>query len=326
MVFFRWHGICLDKTEASCTGSDLINYFKVGSFDMFKHTVGSRQLAGLMLKLLAGAALVFGVAASHAAIKDTKHNLGANNAVNENYMTTGTTEICVFCHTPHASNTNVKAPLWNKPVAAGTSYTTYNTSTSATIDGSVDMSGISLACLSCHDGTQAMDTMINKPGSGGYAAAGAAITGGVWTGARQSGGKLTNAGEFIANLSQDLTNDHPVGIQYCGGGISTGGASTTAASTAATACRDKDFNAPANDLIGGARAWWVDTAAGTTGTREKTDMILYARVGSLGSDVENGKYQPFVECASCHDPHSSNTTFLRIENTQSAVCLACHNK
>ena len=136
---------------------------------MFKHTTVSRRLFGL----LAGVALVFGVAAAHAGIKDTKHNLGASNGTNTNYMTSGTDEICVFCHTPHASNTAVKAPLWNKPVAAGSSYTTYNTSTSATIDGSVDMSGVSLACLSCHDGTQAMDTMINKPGSGGYNLAGA---------------------------------------------------------------------------------------------------------------------------------------------------------
>ena len=292
---------------------------------MFKNTREVRSLASRTAKLIAAAALVLGAVGAQAGIANTKHNLGADNAANENYMTTGTTEICVFCHTPHASNTAVKAPLWNKPVAAGASYTTYSTATSATIDGSVDMSGISLACLSCHDGTQAMDTMINKPGSGGYNAAGAAITGAVWTGARQDGsGKMINAGEFISMLGTDLTNDHPVGIQYCGGGISTGSASTVNASTGA--CRDADFIAPANGLIGGARAWWVDSTAGTTGTRQKTDMILYARAPTLAGDTETLKYQPFVECASCHDPHTENTTFLRIPNTQSAVCLTCHNK
>ncbi len=291
---------------------------------MFNHTKEARGLAGLVVRMLAVAAFALGASGAYAGIAATKHNLGADNAANENYMTTGTTEICVFCHTPHASNTNVTAPLWNKPVQAGTSYTTYTTATSATIEGSVDMSGISLACLSCHDGTQAMDTMINKPGSGGWSAAGAAITGGVWTGARQSNGQLTNAGEFIANLGTDLTNDHPVGIQYCGGGISTGGASTTAASTGS--CRDGDFNAPQNGLIGGHRAWWVDTATGAAGTRQKTDMILYARAPTLAGDTTSGQFQPFVECASCHDPHSENATFLRVPNTQSAVCLACHNK
>lgn len=291
---------------------------------MFRHTKEVRSLAGLMVKMIAVAALALGTLGAHAGIANTKHNLGADNASNENYMTAGTTEICVFCHTPHASNTNVKAPLWNKPVAAGTSYTTYTTAVSATIDGSVDMSGISLACLSCHDGTQAMDTMINKPGSGGYNASGSTI-GGTWTGARQDGtGKMINAGEFISMLGQDLTNDHPVGIQYCGGGVNTGGASTSAASTGS--CRDADFNAPQNGLIGGARAWWVDTSAGAAGSRQKTDMILYARAPTLSGDATSGMYQPFVECASCHDPHTENTTFLRIPNTQSAVCLACHNK
>lgn len=291
---------------------------------MFNQTREARGIARLVVKVLALAAFALGAAGAHAGIANTKHNLGADNVANENYMTTGTTEICVFCHTPHASNTNVKAPLWNKPVAAGTSYTTYSTATSATIDGSVDMSGISLACLSCHDGTQAMDTMINKPGSGGYNAAGAAITGGVWAGTRQSGGLLTNGGGFIANLSTDLSNDHPVGIQYCGGGVSTGGVSTSAAS--AGSCRDSDFNAPQNGLIGGARAWWVDTATGAAGSRQKTDMILYARAPVLTGDATSGQFQPFVECASCHDPHSENATFLRVPNTQSAVCLACHNK
>jgi len=291
---------------------------------MFNHTKGAWGLAGRFAKVIATASLVLGAVGAQAGIANTKHNLGANNASNENYMTSGATEICVFCHTPHASNTNVTAPLWNKPVAAGSSYTTYTTATSATIEGSVDMSGISLACLSCHDGTQAMDTMINKPGSGGYNSAGS-VTGGAWAGTRQDGsGKMINATEFISMLGTDLTNDHPVGIQYCGGGISTGSASTTDATSGS--CRDSDFNAPQNGLIGGYRAWWVDTAAGANGTRQKTDMILYARAPTLAGDATSGKFQPFVECASCHDPHTENTTFLRIANTNSAVCLACHNK
>jgi predicted CXXCH cytochrome family protein len=33
-------------------------------------------------------------------------------------------------------------------------------------------------------------------------------------------------------------------------------------------------------------------------------------------------------CQSCHDPHSANTTFLRIPggNARSQICLTCHNK
>ncbi len=279
-----------------------------------------------MAKLLGLAAVLVGTLAAPSAfagISATKHNLGTTGAAGNNHLTAGTAEICVFCHTPHASNTAVKAPLWNKPTNAGT-YTTYTTAVSSTINGSVDMSGISLACLSCHDGTQAMDTMINAPGSGGYNPAGARLAGATWTGPTVGAATgIMAAG--VTNLGTDLTNDHPVGIQYCGGGISTGSASTSAASTGA--CRDGDFNAAQNSLIANTRVWWVDTTGGTAGTREKSDMILYARAPTLAGDATSGFFQPFVECASCHDPHSAtNPTFLRVSNAGSAVCLTCHNK
>ena len=75
------------------------------------------------------------------------------------------------------------------------------------------------------------------------------------------------------------------------------------------------------DTINGTVVWWVDTAAGTDGNRDKTDMILYTRAG-----------EPNVECASCHDPHAETeitgvqVNFLRMANTGSALCLACHVK
>jgi len=275
----------------------------------------SRPLARRALGLMAGAVLVLGASVSYAQISTTKHNLGTGGT-GANHLTAGTAEICVFCHTPHASNTAVKAPLWNKTTNAGT-YTLYDTSVSTTIDGQVDMKGVSLACLSCHDGSQAMDVMINAPGSGGYNAAGARLAGATWTAAVGASGIMPVT---VANLGTDLSNDHPVGIQYCGGGWS---AATPTASGAGGTCKDPDFHAPATGTIGGATAWWVDnTSVGTVGTRDKTDMILYARAPT--SFV--GNYQPFVECASCHDPHSSNPTFLRVQNTGSAVCLTCHNK
>lgn len=257
------------------------------------------------------AALLLGVglwsSSSMAGISSTKHNLGTTGT-GTNHLTAGTSEICVFCHTPHASNTASGAPpLWNKALPTST-YTTYSTANSSTIDGEVlSVGSVSLACLSCHDGTQAMDNMINAPGSGGYNASGASLTGATWTGANQTAGVLK--ANIVTNIGTDLRNDHPVGIQYCGGGITTAGGT----------CADSDFYAPANATINGTKVWWVDTSAGTTNTREKTDMILYTRTFTAGVG-------PSVECASCHDPHSTNTTFLRIENTNSAVCLSCHNK
>ena len=118
---------------------------------------------------------------------------------------------------------------------------------------------------------------------------------------------------IISNIGTDLKNDHPIGIQYAGGGISANG--TVSTGTGA----DPDFKAPQSAVLNNSLVWWVDTSVGTANTRQKTDMILYTR-------TLDQKAQPFVECASCHDPHSENTTFLRISNAGSAVCLACHTK
>ncbi len=287
----------------------------------------------------AGVALFAASAAQYAlaqttGITNTKHNLSTGASAGQNRVTAGTDEICVFCHTPHGADTAAPAPLWNKSLGSigGTGYTTYATLGSTTMDGAFATDGpggssvgsVSLACLSCHDGTQAMDNIINAPGSGGYDATGGGASGRAYTwdtatGRVNADGKLLNANGFIANLDTNLSNDHPIGIQYCGGGQS------TAAATGA--CVDKDFKAPKNKVIGSNTVWWVDTAGGTENVREKSDMILYTR--AFGTTTG-----PSVECASCHDPHvqsgtgtpAAGATFLRVANAGSAVCLSCHVK
>ena len=274
-------------------------------------------------KVLISVASVTLALSASAGVKDSKHNLGTTNLdVTMNRTSAGTGEVCVFCHTPHGANLQVAAPLWNKSVPLANSFTSY---ASSTIDGGTAAVGsVSIACLSCHDGSQAMDVMINQPGSGGYDANGAAL-GSTWVEGTGSVGSLTGGllTGGIASLGKDLSNDHPVGIQYGGGGISTGVSTTT----------DPDFAAPQEASINSAAVWWVDVAApvvnaigttGNAGTRDKTDMILYSRTDGL---VPVALGEPMVECATCHDPHQSDTaTFLRIDNTGSAVCLACHVK
>ena len=246
------------------------------------------------------------VLAQATSIRDTKHNLGTSGTGTV-HLTGGTDEVCVFCHTPHGGQTGT-APLWNKNLPA-TTYQLYGSTggESATLDGQVLAVGsVSQACLSCHDGTQALDNLINAPGSGGYNAGGARPAGWVWTGAGTDG--LMPAG--VTNLSSDLRNDHPIGVEYCGGGLTEAGGT----------CRDPDFKAITRQTINGMVQFWVDTTGGTAGTREKTDMILYRRTFAAGAG-------PSVECGSCHDPHNyTNPTFLRVANTQSNLCLSCHTK
>lgn len=259
--------------------------------------------------LLVAAGMLGVQSASAAGIADTKHNLGSGGTGVNKFSGTG--EICVFCHTPHGADTSASVPLWNRVLGAPASYTTYNSLGTSSLDGATAPVGsVSLACLSCHDGTQAMNVMINQPGSGKIDATFAA---GTWSGANQTAGAI-KAG-LITEIGVDLKNDHPIGIQY-GGGPASG-----EATLATYAFKDTDFNATSSATINTQPVWWVDTTTGGSSARQKTDMQLYTRTSGLTNP------QPFVECASCHDPHTSaNPTFLRISNTGSAVCLACHIK
>ena len=88
----------------------------------------------------------------------------------------GTTEVCVFCHTPHGASTGSATGglLWNRAPPASP---TFNLYASATLDSTAlqPMSRSNL-CFSCHDGATSIDNMVNKPGSGGYTLGGA-VTG-----------------------------------------------------------------------------------------------------------------------------------------------------
>jgi predicted CXXCH cytochrome family protein len=279
-------------------------------------TVGrSRQVTVSLLgalMLLATTAFVPTEAVAEIAL--TKHNLGSGGTGTNKFS--GTSEICVFCHTPHGGDTSAAVPLWNRNLALPSTYTTYDSLGTSTLDGKVlPVGSVSIACLSCHDGAQAMNSVINAPGSG--FAGDSTWTGGGWTGSHQSAGLMTGD----AKLGTDLKDDHPIGIQYCGGGITV--------ATPGGVCKDPDFKAPANAPIGGSTVFWVETTGSVAG-RDKTDMILYNRTGTFtvasGGGTTTGA-EPFVECASCHDPHSSvNPTFLRTTNESSKVCLTCHVK
>ncbi len=278
------------------------------------------------------AALFFGLSGTASAgINDTKHNLGSGTGPAGRNQVTDTAEVCVFCHTPHGGSTTAPVPLWNKRLGAngtpagGGTYTTYASLQTPSLDGSVaPVGGISLACLSCHDGTQAMDNIINSPGSGGLNADGGGNNGQAFT--WNTGGTVNAAGALssgAALIGTDLSNDHPIGIQYCGGGMDNTGAIAN--------CRDQDFQPATTATINGNQVFWIDT--GAAGTKQRTDLPLYVRPGEATATG------PLVECGSCHDPHVSQgqagpagtnrvagETFLRVSNANSALCTACHVK
>ena len=98
-------------------------------------------------------------------------------------------EICIACHTPHNGDLTVPgAPLWSHEVSTAT-FTVYVGG--GTMDATVGQpSAQSLLCLSCHDGTVALDSY------GG-------TTGTTFLTALDDG--------FVGT---DLSNDHPISFTY----------------------------------------------------------------------------------------------------------------
>ena len=118
------------------------------------------------------------------------------------------TNVCVFCHAIHnsASTAQQLIPYWNRTTTS-TTFQMYNSTVSQTLKGSVDNqpTGPSLACLSCHDGTVAMGSLINAPTGGGENTY-TSIAGGV----SNASGRLTGPNVVGPNLA----GDHPVSITY----------------------------------------------------------------------------------------------------------------
>jgi predicted CXXCH cytochrome family protein len=280
--------------------------------------INMKQTKKKHLLVVLGASLLGLGGFASAGVVGSKHDFSSANAtagVNKVTGTaasgTGTDETCVFCHTPHKAASNT-VPLWNKKI--NTDGTGLNAYSSTTMDGAVSFTGsTSMACLSCHDGTQAMDNIVNAPGSGLYDSTGGGTDGLGYTWLSPGGTVDTITGKFLttalANLSTNLGDDHPVAIPYGGGGADPSVATT-----------DPDFKLLSKQTIGTNTKWWADADGDTK--MESNEIRAYT-VGGVAQ----------VECASCHDPHQGNTdpalgatTFLRLANTSSAVCTACHSK
>jgi predicted CXXCH cytochrome family protein len=115
-----------------------------------------------------------------------------------------------------------------------------------------------------------------------------------------------DAQAFGVNYSKQ---DHPFGVVYRGAsipGIDIDNLPRTSTDSTGTVTYEQDDNP----------TWWVDT--GLEG-RQRTDIKLYSRHYGENTAV------PFIECASCHDPHTETSTFLRVDNAGSGLCLSCHD-
>jgi len=169
----------------------------------------------------------------------------------------GTGEICVVCHTPHNAITGAQ-PLWNHELSAENAYTLYTSNTLTAIVG--QPAAESKNCLSCHDGTVALENF------GGT-----------------TGGSTKIDAEH--DLGTDLSDDHPISFTY-DAGLSTS---------------DGGLFDP------------TTTGSGLPAGGTITADMLFA--GEL-------------QCSSCHGVHNESgvAKLLVKANSNSALCLTCHNK
>ncbi len=133
----------------------------------------------------------------------SKHDLSTGGGITN--KSTSETQVCIFCHTPHQKTLTAK-PLWNKTLSTQATYGTY-TSTSLTTTTVADIGGgtaVSNLCMSCHDGTVAVNSLDNKSSLG---------TPAMGTGAElDATGKIASANDN--NMGINLSNDHPINFTY----------------------------------------------------------------------------------------------------------------
>jgi len=218
----------------------------------------------LTIKRLAG---LIGIACSLAATQAVAGSItGSAHDFSGDGWTGG--RICIACHTPHNADTTVSvAPLWNHELTTST-FTMYSSSSlDGTITGQPD--GVSLLCLSCHDGTVAKDSFGGAAGS-----------------------------DFMvgdARLGTDLSDDHPISITFNATTAATDGGLHNPALTSVTigAGGDKTRNGSIEDMM---------LSAGTVQCSSCHDVHnTFTVPGAVGEPLLKVSKASSTLCLTCHD-------------------------
>ncbi len=250
----------------------------------------SETFPGWLRVLLACWLLVIG-ANVLADVRETKHNLikCRDKGVDEK-------QVCVFCHTPvvevgslSSGKSQASTPLWQKSLGGDFVFTIFDDIGRLGL-GKPSVGSQSIACLSCHDSIQAFGvgrTSADHPFGVVYRGATKYVA--------QSGDVLPAKGDSAAPFRQA---QHLTALQ--------------------------DFRDVSQGTVEGREVFWV-SRNGITSRRTRNDLPLYGR-GSSDLSIGTGFDAPHIECSSCHDPHASSETFLRVSVAGSQLCLTCHDK
>jgi predicted CXXCH cytochrome family protein len=245
-----------------------------------------------------------------AGVENTVHNLAAM-AVTEN----GTSpNPCEFCHTPH--NANPTRSLWNRTLPANT-YKLYESSTmKATVN---QPTGDSRLCLSCHDGTIALDDRPDRP----------------------TGGKV-GVLKGRASLGTDLSDDHPISFTYdaalsgAKGGLVDPSLLPSAIKLdesrqlQCTTCHDPHEDRNPKFLVMDNRSSRLClTCHDVKGWASSIHALSPATWNGVGLNPwSQTNYKTVAEnaCANCHPAHSAGRPQWLLQfSKESQNCFVCHN-
>lgn len=271
-----------------------------------------------------GFAMVFGTYTAGTGVSKSPHNIVKYLTRLSPPQPTTTSQVCIFCHTPHNSPGTGEAgynPLWNHRMDNTAGFIPYDgydlndpmyqagtpEEDGSTLDAVIDpadvLRGPSRLCMSCHDGNSAIDAYTQN-GAGNNNSIPAKS---LW----EKGGEMVIAGnvndtgapaDFLGSGTQDLRNDHPIGFNY-------------------------------DDVVDGTNGATQDLKIRISSTNVPALIPGKTSIGMIKDVLYKGKY---MTCATCHDVHNTDGTkvaggsmakaFLRVNNEGSSLCLMCHDK
>ncbi len=227
-----------------------------------------------------------------AVVTNTIHNMSTSQPAiyGNTYRSSNVDQVCVFCHTPHGGS--LDGPLWNHSAPVN-NFTHYNSVTLSGIVGeNRPVRNESLICMSCHDGSIAVNTLHNNPneiGSDPVYLAG--LNPNVPIIGMAGGVPAAKIGAVFGDISVsgNLTDDHPISFSY-------------------------------NDVL---------TAINNTPKEFEIRTVAAAELNGVRFyGPEN--YVECTSCHDPHVDYVTQqpeyAPFLITPNTGSALCLACHDK
>lgn len=297
-----------------------------------------------MKKVLAVVAAVGCLSAAGIAFGGVAAGTGVNGSLHDMTKVVGITadkmeRVCVYCHTPHnavvTSPDNDDLPLWNHNFGTVTfepyAWATPNNKEDAAGNEFIQdpLIGPTRLCMSCHDGSIAIDQH-------GVAMAEA---GGMFMGSINRGYEANRTGRSMLN---DLTTTHPIGFDYNAIATYRNSRSHTADQEGNTEIVDSQYGY-ATAVTSSNRA------QGEYNLVTRNDPTTNKAIKDNLYDANRDGTGEIMTCATCHEVHNKENAaqetftdnvsrqvlgeaqtapnyFLYAKQARSLICLSCHVK